>query len=1281
MIKVTRLKNPLKRTALRKARARIAAGAIPVGTRPFASTVTRVIPLGEDVPEAVWAVARSAAGVLRGSGPGSLFDIVLHLHADGFRLFPSGREREAFHLGALFDPSEFNALAREHYGATMPGFTAEALRSVLGTPARKVGKETSVEVLLPRIAKALGVKKIEAAPPVLGALAVALCDKFPTWAELSAVDSAVGASVDAVLRAYGHEWPTLQRGWGVSLPEVGAGLGVPTLAFDDQAPLISEQSTDGRFAAVVARYLAELPADEARDRGAAHVQSRITTANGNALSWLFGVGRRGMTELSAAELEQGLNVSSSRGREALGRLRDRVQKLPALSELGERVYQDSRSTLQGTMDSLIAIYVGRLIELDATAVTLTQEAPAIPDCVASGDSEVFAGMSFVREDVVGMIESLPHVLGDLRSALDILLGRAEAGEGGYQGASEAVEDFGQWVTRFNGIAAQINARLKTLDRDASEGMAPLLGGDRWKRLVSMRSPEGPPVEVVAQIGEELDALVAQCRSAYERIAVAHELSVTGALAQASAEIRTSLVMASKKEGAIALATADVELLARRKLLERLVLLSRRGAPALAGAVLAECSRQGLTRPGTATERGLRGYVLSGEQVIYAHPLARRRSIVKLERDGLKRFDFLEFLDALKRDAEERGEVREQLLIELARQALLLGSMPDRVGADLVNWTVPGAEKPVPWVDLRINEGGVARSEVIKAFTGTFHSAISGKLYRLNRTRFSERYDLRCFTGSTLMFSPRDADWTPPVQYRTGKYGAVLGSTEFPWDDASRRKSNGVRVAKHLASLFREVAAEQRVVVAGLMAQLPHDWVVCCDFEGAPTYEGVFASDGEVSNWTKRKGFKLSPPRHFAGAFLEGFKGAGISPHGLTFERLYERNGSQVSERSRRVVAAFPISQPVKPAEARWVPRHLAGFDLGEAGLGVCIKRLSDGEETKLLLRVRKTRLLAHSQERYRRREQPRQAFKIGFNESTGNAIEAAIGDVCGLIDNVIAKYDAVPVFESQAAAARGSNRMVGRVYAGVLQRYSYVIGNDAAESVRTSHWLGAGRWSFGFGADVLPKARTLGASAMEATSNPDNVFRDALGMPGVLANAWRTSVICSACGVDAVGMVEEAIANEQVSFVTDNEGEGVLELGEGRKAKIRIEVPSASELVRRQARQRKRRTPWEAMAGATWTLTRKSHRDDLANAVRRSLRRPPESVQTQGTLSWEFHCACCGQIEQADVNAATNLVRRYLTRVQDNARARGNWSDPVVRREFSARQVQRNGDSSGKGDA
>lgn len=1284
MIKRKNQIQPLKRTALRKARQRIAAGSLPFGSRDLSSTRTRVLPLADAVSDAVWAIARDAALTLRGFGQGSLADLLMGLHAAGWRLFGSGSERDGFLLASMFDQAAFDAAAARDVGAVLPKLTAANLRAVLAASPRKVGPDTDAGLLTERLARAFGVKasQLDTPPALVGALATALTEAFPSWRELTAVDAGVGKVVDDVITAAGHKWPSLQAGWAAQLPEAPKGLGVPTLAFDSAAIAVEEATPSARFAGIVARYLPE--AGGLTEPGVAKgVQARITTVNGNGLSWLFGVGRRALQQLPRDEVIAGLGVKGERATAALDAVVAGLSALPDLAVLGDRAYPDARSSLQGAVDSLIANYINRLVELHTSVSVLDDvsvaDLPLLGDEGAEWRADLFDGMPFAPDDVADMLRARPEEMAKLQAALDVLAGVTPAGAGDFDRAILAVEAFGGWAARTESVAAQINARIKTIKAPATLRMKGVLNGGRWKALVSLTPPEGPPAEMIPELDGRLRMVLNEASKAFDTLVAAYQPTMNTALDHTRRDVRSSLRMRAG-DSTTQLSEEAIELLARRKLLDHVARVVRRSSSAMAQAFLAACAVQGLTRAGSATERSLRGHILSGEQALYAHPFARRQSVVRLERDGLLRMDLDALLGDLERDAAARQDVRERVMLQFVRESLLLMGLPERVRKEDTGWAAPAvpADSPwagasrAPWVDLRASaDGTVARSEVIKAYTTRFHSVASGLLYRLNRVRFLERYDVRCFVGSTLLFVPTDAAWTPPEQYRHGKYAHWINHPELP-----RTPEGAINVrpaAKWLSKASADVAPELRQAAISLLSQFPHEWVVACDFEGAEIHEGVFASDGDISGWVKRRGYRMNVPRHFAGELLAGFKGASISPHGLTFEREMEREGTQVRELSRRVTSAFPIGLAITPDERRWAPRHVVGLDLGEAGLGVCLRHLESGAETQMLLPVRKTRLLARQQEHYRRKVQPRQAFRKSYSDSTEIAIKAAIGEVCGLIDNLIARYDAVPVFESSVAHARGSNKMVQRVFAGVVQRYTFIANNGAAQTLRQGHWFGAGRWQFPFGADVLPAARALSGKQLDK-AKVEAVFRPAQGYPGVMASGYRTSLICACCGEDVLSTLDAAVAHGQTTFSTDADGRGVLQVP-GREVRLQLEAPSPNPITQKAARRRKRRAPWEVLANRTWTLTRTADRADLASVLRRGLRRPTASIQGNTTSGWEFHCPACGALAQADVNAATNLVRRYQERVVWAGQVMTNWDDAEVRKAFIQSLMDRKGAS------
>lgn len=1281
----------LKRTELRKARQRIACGSLPFGARDLTAMRTRVLPLSDEVAASVWGIARDAALTLRGFGPGSLSDLLLGMHAAGWRLFSSGSERESFLLRKRFDQASFDSAVTRDLGEVFSKFTVANLRAVLAAVPRKVGPDTDASVLAARLARALGVKssQLDSPPEPIGALAHALAAAFPKWAQLTAVDDEVGKVIDETVTAQGYKWPSLQAGWSASLPLVPKKMGVPTAAFDPASNPIAENTATARFAGVVARYIPEC-GGLAESGVARAVQTRVTTMNGNGLSWLFGVGRRALLTLPVDDVALALDVSGGRAKQALSDFMVGLKKLPNLSVLGDRAYPDARTTLQGTIDALIATYINRLSELHATAEVLAVRPMVVPPGLLDPSNEwhadIFVGMPFTPDDVVLLAASRSDEVLRLQGALRVLAGEEKVDAGGYAAAIDQVEAFGRWASHTEAVAGQVNERIRSLRAPAELRFRGVLDGGRWKSLVSISEPEAPPVEMLPQLSTQLQSILDEAGQVFDELVSTYRPTMESALANTRNGVRR--ILAGKNtDTSIRTSDDELDLLARRKLLDHVARVTRRGSLPLAQAFLAACEAQALTIAGLQTERSLRGHILSGEQAIYAHPLARRQSIVKLEQAGLRRMDLLGLLNQMAQDAASRADVREQVIVRFVRESLILMGLPERINLADLSWIRPevpegsplaSAKGVAPWIDLRPSrDGTVARSEVIKAYTARFHSVATGLLYRLNRVRFIERYDIRCFVGSTVLFVPQEGAWSPPEQYRHGKYAPWLSHQDLPLTDTG---AVDVRAAvKWLSMASANAAPDLRAAAVSLISQFPHSWVVACDFEGANVYEGVFPSDGEVSGWVKRRGYRLETSRHFAGELLAGFKGASISPHGLTFERALERVDGRVVETSRRVFAAVPIGTAISPDEKHWEPRHLMGLDLGEAGLGVCLRHLQTGEEMKLLLPVRKTRLLARQQEHYRRKVQPRQSFRKGYSDSAELAIKAAIGEVCSIIDNLIVRYDAVPVFEFSVAQARGSNKTVQRVFAGVLQRYTYVANNGAAQAVRQGHWFGAGRWQFAFGMDVLPAARTMTPKQLDR-AKVDAVFRPALGFPGVMVSGYRTSLICSCCGEDALATLDAAVNQGQHSFSTDAEGRGSLSL-DGRTITLQLEAPSPNPATQKAARRQRRRAPWELLAGRNWDLAKKADLSALAAVIRRGLRRPSGSIQGKTTSGWEFHCPVCGAMEQADVNAAVNLVRRYDERVRNAGAVAAQWDVPEVRAGFIASMVKKGEHQDGEAQA
>lgn len=1270
----------LKRNALRRVRRAIAAGSL-LGAREVSATHTRLFPLKDDVSDAVWEVSREASAVLRGLGAGSLFDLVLSLHAAGWRLFASGGEREAFEVARRANALAFDAAAASVFASDAPKLTSAALRDVLSKTPRKVGKDSSVAVLQPRLAKALGANPESG---VVQALATALVDAFPTWQELSAVDAGVAREIDGVLAAHGLQGVSLSALWGVTLPEIPKTFGAPTIAFDGSLPAVTEATPRGRFAAVIARLIRD--AGGLSDASPAAVQSVFTTTNANALSWLLGVGRRAMLATPREELLAMFQIPSTQAARALDPLVAGLSSLPSLAALGDRVYVEARASTAGTINSLLATYVLRLIDLEA-ALTPLRAARAerrstytVPDSLLSSlAASVFEGMPFTLADLQSGITDLDDAVDLTGQALDLLIGRPPPGELTFDQAVATLDAFGERIERFDAVLSQLNGRIAILLKETDLPLTQLplvLGGGRWKKLVETRHREPEAMVVRPQLQGQLAELIERADVAFGALTRTHPMTWDRVVATEVQNERHELEMAHRR-GRLsddALQRADLPALARRRILDRIARLCRRSQTSLGKALIDALATQGVVRIGTLSERTLKAYLFSGECAMRSSAFDPRKRLVVLEREALLTIDLDAIFEALTLAAQRDASVRDVMLVRFAREALLLSALPEHVSPSAVHLTMADTSG-INWVDLRPGPEGLRRSEVIKAYVATFHSAANGLLFRLNKTAFIEQWDLRCATGPTAFFVPQAQPWTLPPQYRVARFGAVLDAVDLR-ASVEAGPVDGLVFAKNMVRWIRaNESSPLKADAMTLLAQVPHRWAIAVEFEGAPVYEGAIVSAGDLVNWTSRRALMIETPRHFAGDLRAAFTDAKLSPHGLIFERHFVREGDAVREVSRRVVAAIPVTRPLVAAEAAWEPRAIVGLDLNEAHLGAVVKDLATGQETALVLPVRKTYRLSHAETRYRTRQQPRQQFRSTYSRAAQDAIKSAIGEVCSLVDNLIAHYRAIPVFESGLVRARARNTMVRRVFAGVVQRYAFVVGNAAATAIRQSHWFGASRWSYpAIGCDLSPDARAAGKRVVRLDAA--KAFRPAMGFPGVLVSGYRTSLICSHCGTDALALLDAAI--EQGQHVIATNADGIAELHvDGTTHRLRIERPSPNKATQDFARSKKRRAPWEVVVDAVWDVSKKTHRAALMTLLKAGLRRPPASIQGRHTSKSIYHCASadCSSVHSAETNAGAHLARRYLERVQGLRLAHDQWDDPAVRDRIVARVASNEDDS------
>lgn len=1247
------LRTPMKRSALRKARQRIARGSKATAGRPLSAIYTRVFPLQDACSEPLWTAIPEARSALHSFASPSMFDVLMVLHSNRLRLFAKDGERMAFVSQTELTKAGFDERAQDLFGEDYPSFSLAGLLDVLTTLPRKVGRECDPQLLARRLAAAMGARpdgeEYEAPTPVLQ-IAEALAERFDTWLELRDGMAEAARIVDAVLASLGYDLPPTE--FAVAAADVKnesyAPLGKATIAYDPLRPPISEDTPSAQFAGVVASYLPECGG--IRDpKAAKSLQQRITTANGNGLSWLFGVGKNRLSELNSRELSEALGVVSDEDIARVAAFQDALQSLPPLRAFGDGVYASSRTTLQGIVDSLIANYAKRLLELVQALEEIGHKPASYPQELAEIDPDlIYTGLAYGQDYVRSLYDRQADEIQDCQTALSILTGEQAAKPGDYAAAVESMERFNAYLNRFARVLSELQNRVSdAVERgDLLDTSIPI---PRWlantSKLVEIGDPLLSPEAAYPLLEQELDEVVSARRQHFFSLSRDLELTERRVLEVYEARIHQSLDDASKR-GRDNRQSANLQELAHRQLLQRVG-----GAVKRCGPALSELFAQKLVAAGVVPERGsarkaLNAYLFSRGCVLYKHPLStRRQRIVDLDLPALQRIDCLSLLAELSEAAAAAGDNRSALALEGASMAISLSALPDAVPRHLVLHPALESLENAEWLALDPSGSDhIPSSEVQKLFNAGYNSRINGLTWQLAREQFVERSEIRCFMGGNkAMFVPTPGSWTPPPQLDDSTLGAVL--REAGVSDESGAGFDTVATAKAILSRARDLrqGESQHRHAMKLLSQLPHRWAVVTDFPDAPQYEGLIADKGQIANgWGTRRGYLIETPRHFETELLSAFLGAKVSPPTLMFERHLERTEEGLRETAKRVTANIPIQSLITTGED-WAPRHILGIDLGEAGIGVTLIRLSDSRETSDFVPIRRIRKLIRSVQHYRQRQQPRQSYRRAFSESLELAKQAAVGEVCNAIDNLVARFDAIPVFEHSVGQFERGGRAIQTVYESVMARYVYTSNNEAKNVIRKSHWYGATQWQFPGLYEIDPKQRQVDISAAKLR-NPDSLFRQAIGSPGVTVNAAGTSQHCSQCDRNPFDLLNAA---EKRKAKTDSEGTVTLGLPSGMTV-LQLARPSVSRSRVSQARRRNERAPFEPVSNIEYNLDTKSGLSRLRRDIKISLRRPGLSVQDSGTSQGSYHCifSDCGAVMHADVNASVNIARRWRNRIQ-----------------------------------
>lgn len=241
--------------------------------------------------------------------------------------------------------------------------------------------------------------------------------------------------------------------------------------------------------------------------------------------------------------------------------------------------------------------------------------------------------------------------------------------------------------------------------------------------------------------------------------------------------------------------------------------------------------------------------------------------------------------------------------------------------------------------------------------------------------------------------------------------------------------------------------------------------------------------------------------------------------------------------------------------------------------------------------------------------------------------ENVIGDVCNRIDTLCDRYRAFPILESSVANLESGAQQLKLIYGSVVRRYTY-SNVSAHQAQRREYWYTGEHWDHPYLYTHVFNEKDM---AYTGKSKP------LISFPGIAVNPAGTSQICHKCNrnpIRSLRSVKEGANRLDVS------AGGLVKLDDGT-IKLMEKSDYSSDQIRK-FRHQKTRPPLNV------PLKDGQHRRSFVETVlRRNMRQAPRSEMSPDTTQARYTCVYtdCGYEGHADENAAINIGRRFLERV------------------------------------
>ena len=1211
--------------------------------------------------------ASRAYDVTEGIAQGSLIGLVCAVHLSGFRLFSKTTETRQFRNRSRYPASAFSKALKEHAGNENPRLTIQSIEDVFATPPRARGGKApawSADDLARRLFQVWNKRSPRESDhdqpdfEIADGIARAVARKFDGWKALAEDVEGALACADRHLATLGDSFPNLSGLMTVTevRPENC------TFAYDAESPFVdmadNKQIWLHQTVAVCAgRLKRDTPGiNPSSPEFARDLKDAVVTRQNNGLSWLFGNGLRYLRTSNVGCIAKDLSVPDS-DIQRVEQLKKFAATIPDNPFFDTDSYAEFRGSTGGKLSSWASNYWKRVRELAASH----SKPPdiSIPEALLNAENaSLFSGQHTDAAGLEALSERIPKRIENAGRALAVLSGDGVPESKDIdlveEVAGDVAELFGQIAMLNNRIDQEIN---QTEDKDRAAALEAL----RQSLPENLREPpklnriSGGTADAtveVARLEAELNAATRARREHFQRF----DAWMTGN----GGELDPLRVMADRERKALVnrgMEPTRADEQALRRLLHRIAAMSRRLSQATAAQI-----RDAMT-PLFQEKREANLFFHNRRGAIYRHPFSTsRHQEYAIDIDRARETDWLAWLDNCLAgirerlgDGEDEALIRDLLSIEGFVFTQRLGGLPNRVPGELARLHCDGDLVGIPaLLSAQLDAAEVPRDVAVRAFN-LFNSAVNGLSFRAFRDSFIVRVKFQRLGREELFYTPKDCIWRPPEEYLSAKgeiaRGLALPAVEL--DDET-----GAVLPQETAKRLSEAKFPEGS--RALLRQSPHDWFVELDLRhGEPsdrTGLPVKKNASGLKRWRslKRPAFRLAGPPSFKTWLDRALVSREVKLGDYTllldreFKQSFRVEGETVRLTAEPVKTKAELAVPVidlqpHPDEAcDLLFDNVVAIDLGEKRIGYAVFSLVDllddgvldpvsgdnGKPVTGTVAVPAIRRLMAAVRRHRGSRQPNQKVGQTYSKALMQFRENVVGDVCNRIDTLCERFRAFPVLESSVGNFEAGGRQLEMIYGSVIRRYIYSE-TEAHKATRAHYWFTADRWDHPYIHTCEWKAAT---KTYTGKPKPLTMF------PGVTVHPAGTSQTCHRCRRNALkdlrDMPDKIHVEEDGKITLPN---GVMRLYE-RADYQKIEL--------RKFRRRKERPPLNVPV--PMGIHGRSHLERIA---KRNMRQAPRSEMSPDTTQARFVCPYtdCGYEGHADVNAAVNIGRRFLDRIDIKA--------------------------------